>query len=275
MEDPQARHPLRDRPAPTPDDNAAGKSKRIALKIPGSVDRPYVTYTLLVINVFLFVMRYINVESAISILEWGVADTQAIVNGGEYYRLFTAMFLHLNETHILFNGIALYYLGMNLERVFGHVRFLTIYMLGGLTGSIFMLFPGGSGLGASGAVFAIWGAELIFLYRHRQMFGTMARERIRSSLIFMGMNFAIGFLANTTDSGIRISNAAHLGGLIGGLILTWFVGPRFEIQRVQTTSADAPPIQVVQSNRFGECVRCLLYYSAGLLTLLLVAMLIH
>src|SRR5690606_30425031 len=109
---------------------------------------------------------------------------------GQYHRLFTAMFLHAGLLHIFFNMYALYLFGSILEPLFGHLRFIIIYLLGGLTGSVLsvvlgdpnppfaqMVFAGAS-VGASGAVFAIFGAEMVFIYRHRALLGERGRAQL-------------------------------------------------------------------------------------------------
>lgn len=278
---PENQHPLRDKPesAPHPlrDKPASEKEpKQVGLKVEfeGSVKTPYVTYALLLINVLIFVLRYVNLDFAIQIIQWGVGDTDAILQGRELYRLFTSMFLHLNETHILFNGLALYNIGTFIERIFGHQRFAIIYLLGGLAGSVLACFFDAGGLGASGAIFAIWGAELVYLYLHRQLFGAKVMQRIRSSLLLMGMNFALAFIANNTDSGVRISNAAHFGGLVGGAILTWLISPRFSVKRIEVTSPNQAPVLLVDTNPLKTRITVLLYYGAGLAAALLLAMLV-
>jgi rhomboid protease GluP len=149
-----------------------------------------------------------------------------VLLGGEYYRLFTAMFLHIEPAHIFFNGYALYIIGSYIERLFGHARFIVIYFLGGLTGSILMTIlnyvDNVSGIGASGALFAIFGAEMVYLIRHRDILGKAASAQLRSLLFLLAINLVIGLLP-----GSRIGMWAHVGGLIGGLVLTWFISPRF------------------------------------------------
>jgi rhomboid protease GluP len=189
------------------------------------------------------------------------------------------MFLHLNEAHIVFNGIALYYIGSNMEHIFGHVRFTLIYLLGGLAGSVFMLFFGTGGVGASGAVFAIWGSEAVFFYQHRQLFGAIATARLRNSMMMMLMNFMIGFFVNTagavTDSPVRISNAAHFGGLIGGALLTWLAGPRFIPVMRAVSNPDELPFKIEQQNPLTGRIREILFYASGLAVLLLLAIMLR
>lgn len=146
---------------------------------------------------------------------------------GEYYRLFTSMFLHANLLHWGFNSLALYIFGRDVERLFGHVRFALIYVLGGLAGSVgSLIYTTAPSLGASGAIFAIISAMGVYIYIHRHIYGEFAYLRLRQLLILGGLNLVLGFLP-----GSRIDNAAHLGGLLGGFILAWFICPEYEPRR--------------------------------------------
>lgn len=204
----------------------------VRLTIP--LHRPYVTYALLAIiaGIFLFQIVYnqANFPDREPLTNWGALEFQSVLKG-DYYRLFTSMFLHVNEIHIAFNAIALYYTGRQIEPFFGHFRFGLIYFLGGLLGSIlsFMLTRATS-VGASGAIFAIFGAEMVFLYRNRGLLGPRARSALQSLVILMVINFGFGILTNVSPSStLVIDNWGHFGGLIGGLLLTWFIGPEYQI----------------------------------------------
>lgn len=284
-------NPKRDRVDVPPDEErreqAAQRAKQqqqkrqgFTLRIPGTVRTPFVTYVLIAINAILFLHRYIDLESAVAVLEWGVGSTDAIVNGREIYRLFTMMFLHANEAHIVFNMIALYYIGSNLERLYGHVRFALIYLLGGLAGSVLIVLFGTDALGASGAVFAIFGSEAFFFWMHRKLYGEVALRRIRSSTIIIVLNFVFGFGVNAAnavldDGGAVISNLGHAGGLIGGIILTWLVAPRYRAVRVDNPKVGEAPIRLESANPIGSKIQHLLYYAAGLAALLLMAIIIQ
>lgn len=280
MPDEQPKHPLSDtspkrHPLSDITPEAEEKPKGRNVPIPLGAKKPILTYALIAINVAIFALRYINPELSNQILFWGYADSDAILNNREFYRLFTSMFLHFNEMHILFNVIALNYIGSNLERLFGHLRFGLIYLLGGLAGSILPTFFSSGGLGASGAVFAIWGAEVVFLYHHRAIFGKAGRARLQNSLVLMAFNFFIGFSANAlatvADSGIRIGNAAHFGGLLGGVALAWLIAPRFVVQRKENPSVGDLPIEIVQANQLKDKISEILFFTCGLVALLLVA----
>lgn len=270
-------HPLDGNPNPHPlsDPPQKPKTQQRGIPIPMGAQVPFLSYALLIINVGIFALRYIAPDLNNQVLFGGYLDPEAITQQGHYYRLFTAMFLHANEAHILFNGIALYYIGANIERLFGHVRFAIIYVLGGLLSSVLMLLAGQAGLGASGAIFAIWGAEAVFYYHHRALFGAAGQARLRQSLMLMLVNFLAGFSANALNGlsggGQMIGNLAHLGGLIGGAILTWFISPRLNLRRDIQTNA----VEIVRDNPLNQHSLVLVIYSLVLVGLVWISTLLH
>jgi rhomboid protease GluP len=121
---------------------------------------------------------------------------------------------------------ALVVFGVGLERNFGHWRYLTLYVLGAFTGNVFsFLLSSGYSVGASTAIFGLIGAEGIFLYQNRKMFGSQFGRAI-GNIVFI---VAINLLLDLTP-GIDIWG--HIGGLLGGLIFTFFAGPRFEVEGI-------------------------------------------
>jgi membrane associated rhomboid family serine protease len=133
----------------------------------------------------------------------------------EWWRLFTAMFVHINLLHIAFNMWALYSFGPLIEERYGKVRFLALYLASGFLGSAFSLalnHEQGIRAGASGAIFGILGAWIALFFRHRHLSG--ARAQLQSLLFLVGINLFLGF----SLSG-RIDNYAHLGGLAGGMVI--------------------------------------------------------
>src|SRR5690348_11832916 len=147
----------------------------------------------------------------------------ALIVGGEWWRLITAMFLHAGILHIGFNGYALLIFGPQIERFYGWARFLAIYFLGGILGSIasFAFSPADS-VGASGAVFALLGAMGAFFWLHRRLLGSLARTMLWNALAIAGLNLVLGL----TQAG-AIDNWAHGGGLIGGVIAGLALAPRY------------------------------------------------
>ena len=231
---PRKRHPLEEGPPPPPRPPAPEQPRRqITLRIP--IVQPSLTLALIAINLLVFLAGFISPEIGETLFVRGASRAFEVLRGGEYYRLFTAMFLHAGLAHIFFNMYALYILGTQLEPVFGHVRFGLIYLFGGLAGSVLSVvmgladLRGAASVGASGAVFAIFGAEMIYLYRHREIMGERGRAQFRSLLWLLGLNFMVGIATSFGGSRVRIDNWAHLGGLLGGLALTWVIGPRYHV----------------------------------------------
>ena len=186
-------------------------------------DQPLLTYALMAVNALIFLAGFLMPE-----LEWelflrGALIPKLVVAEGEVYRLLTAMFLHGGIGHIFFNMYALYVIGATVEPIFGRARFLLIYVLGGLTGSLLSLLLGdflSPSVGASGAVFALFAAEAVHLYQHRGVYANV-RSRLRHMLFLIGMNLFIGLVP-----GSRIDNWGHIGGVLGGLLLAWRIAPR-------------------------------------------------
>ncbi len=220
----------------------------VPVKLPGG--EPLATYILLGLivliylagQVFPFEPAIVRGYRVLTAEDWlflqGAKINEFIIGDGEVYRLLTAMFLHGGLTHLFFNGYALYVIGRNVERVSGHARFLMIYFLGGLTGSLFsLLFSENPSVGASGAIFAIFGAELVFVYRHRQVFGRAAYQQLQSMIFMLALNVFIGL-----TPGSRIDNWGHMGGFVGGLALAWLIGPllRLDITQAPLVMPNAP-----------------------------------
>lgn len=253
---PKRPHPLEAPPprptnAPPPTPNpSSGRARvpvgpnQILLRIP--TVQPYLTQILIGINVIIFALRAFSPVLNTQLVELGANNQTAVLVNGEFHRLLTAMFLHAglvdargqlqaaNALHLVFNMYALWIIGAPQERMFGHLRFGLIYLLGGLTGSVASALLGGPdaySIGASGAVFAIFGAEFVFWYRHRKLFGAGGRARLRSLASLLIINLLFGFIANAGNGPFRIDNLAHIGGMVGGLILTWFLGPYYNLRQ--------------------------------------------
>lgn len=246
----KTQHPLERAPQPPPGSGSPGGS-RINLRIP--TVRPNVTYALIVINVAIFIARALSFDLDRTLLEWGANNPVLVLQQGEFYRLLSSMFLHAsiysgngelaltNSLHLVFNMLALYSVGGEIERFFGHVRFALVYILGGLAGSVASAVlngPAVNSIGASGAVFAILAAEVVFIYKHRRLFGATGRIRLQNTLILIGMNLLFGLLSNAGSALGRIDNWAHLGGALGGALLAWFITPYFNLRRHPENPAD-------------------------------------
>jgi rhomboid protease GluP len=149
------------------------------------------------------------------LLTWG-ANFAPYTAGGEWWRLFTCMFLHVGIVHLAFNMWVLSDAGQIVERLFGHGLFALIYIGSGLIGSVASaaINPRIVSAGASGAVFGVYGALFGALVRHRDAIPRTVFSRLRNSaVLFVGYNVVYGFTMP------QIDNAAHIGGLAGGFLL--------------------------------------------------------
>jgi rhomboid protease GluP len=204
------------------------------LRLP--LGRPRVVWVLLALNIAIFViptlLQLIGVRvngAPINnyLLFFGAKDNEGIKLRGEYYRFLTSMFLHGGLLHIGFNAWALYALGPEAERLYGTARFLAIYFIAGLAGSVasYALSPFPA-VGASGAIFGLIGTLAVFYYTSRELLGSAARQQLGSLITVIMINLFIGF-----SSGGLIDNFAHLGGLAGGVLVGWLLAPRFVVDQ--------------------------------------------
>ena len=177
--------------------------------------------TIVAINVLVFVIFSIigNTEDAQFMLAHG-ACYAPLVEEGEVYRLFTAMFLHFGVEHLIGNMLLLIFLGDTLERVVGPVRYLMIYLLGGLGGNVLSCYIAirqknyAVSAGASGALFAVIGALVYLVLRKKGDVEEISGKRL---LLMAALSIAQGF----TESGI--DGYAHIGGFLCGVLLSVFV----------------------------------------------------
>ncbi len=161
------------------------------------------------------------------------AKVTPLIAAGEYWRLFTSMFLHIGLMHLAFNGYALLAIGTELERLFGHGRFLAIYLLSGLMGSLASYaFSYSLAAGASGAIFGLIGALGAFFAIHRERLGAWGRNRLINIAFLIALNLFLGF----TQPGI--DNLAHIGGLLAGLGLGWAMTPSYKLDPVRMQVVD-------------------------------------
>ena len=140
------------------------------------------------------------------------------------------MLLHGSIIHLLFNMYALIILGRGLEFNFGKLRFILLYISAGFAGNVMsFIFSPNPSLGSSTAIFGLLAAEAVFVFQNRKFFGGQARKILINSATIAGVNLVLGLSPG-------IDNWGHLGGLLGGIIFTWFGGPLWELER-----ADAEP----------------------------------
>lgn len=182
--------------------------------------KPIVTFSLIAINILIFILMYLignGSEDTRTLINFGAVSTPLIKNG-QYYRLITSAFLHIGIIHLLCNMYSLYIIGPTIEHFFGKAKYIIIYLYSAIMGSLFaMLFQGYNTIsaGASGAIFGLLGALLYFGFSYRGYVGNRIINQVLSVIL---LNLFIGF------SMAGISNAAHIGGLIGGLAMSFMLG---------------------------------------------------
>jgi membrane associated rhomboid family serine protease len=186
----------------------------------------FVTTTLIAINVIIYLIGGLMAGNLLEpttgqntfIYDWGIQYNPFIFQG-QVWRLVTAMFLHFNWLHIGLNMLSLYFVGRPLEQVYGHWRFLLIYFLTGIFGGILVLFLSNApALGASGAIFGVFGALGVFIWYNRRAFGT---AMLSNWIFFLVINLAFSF----GDTNIAVSD--HIGGLSMGFLLGLLLMPGF------------------------------------------------
>ena len=174
----------------------------------------FVTYLLIAVNVIIFILQLLGI---INTSQFGM-NTE-LVKGGEYYRILTSAFLHGGIIHLLCNMYSLYVIGTQLETVLGKFKFIIVYILsiigGSLLSGVINASSGMTSIGASGAIFGLLGALLYFGYHYRLFLGNSLVYQI---LPVVAINLVIGFLLPGID------NWAHLGGLAGGYLAGMIVG---------------------------------------------------
>ena len=176
-----------------------------------------VTVFLILINMLVFVITELTggTEDTMHMLRCGAAYTPAIIQG-EYYRIFTSMFLHFGMQHLANNMLVLFVLGGRLERTTGKLKYLLIYLLGGAGGNLLCVFlelnhgDFAVSAGASGAIFAVMGAILWLVIKNK---GKLDDISGRKFVLMIVLSVFQGYTSMGVD------NSAHIGGLIMGFLL--------------------------------------------------------
>ncbi len=159
----------------------------------------------------------------------GAKDNDLIVQG-QYWRFVTPIFLHANLLHVGLNMLNLAVLGVFLERLVGHLRYLFIYFVTGILSIIasFYFMPQEISVGASGAIFGLVGAYSIFVLMHRRAFPKHGIPALLWLIIVIGVNLGIGLFVPNVD------NYAHIGGLLSGCLLGWWFTPLYALSPNKT-----------------------------------------
>jgi membrane associated rhomboid family serine protease len=208
--------------------NRASAVQRRMVRSGLASSRTIVTMTLIVINVVIFVLGALSPSLNDALFNFGAEQGLLMQQDPiQFYRVFTAMFLHVNLTHIFFNMFSLYVMGAlnGTEAFFGKWRYLLIYLASGIAGGLMEAFiqPSAVAVGASGAIFGVFGAFGAFVFINRQRLGAMGNAVIGQWVGLIVLNLVI----DVAIPGIAIWD--HIGGLVVGFLL----GALFVSQGVQ------------------------------------------
>lgn len=177
--------------------------------------KPIITYSLVIINILMYIIPILFGTYNALLDKYSIYGPA--VRAGQYYRLITGTFIHANIFHLFFNCYALAILGSQLESFLGKPKYLIVYLISALIGSLFSVTFAGNyySIGASGAIFGLMGSLVYFGYHYRVYLGNVVKSQIIPLIL---MNLGIGFLVPGID------NSAHIGGLLGGALITVALG---------------------------------------------------
>ena len=185
---------------------------------------PIITILLIALNVLIFFIPTI-LGIYDEILDKFCMYGPRIREYHEYYRILTAGFLHGDIVHLGLNMYALYVIGNQMESYLGKVKYLLIYLISLICGSLLsMALSNYASVGASGAIFGLMGSMLYFGYHYRVYLGNVLKSQIIPLIV---INLAYGFFAKGID------NFGHIGGLIGGLISTMALGVKYKSSKFE------------------------------------------
>lgn len=177
------------------------------------------TTILIAINVIVFLFSSMNPDLVTQGSLYGSAIAQ-----GQLWHFITSMFLHEGIEHLGLNMLSLFFIGRAGEIFYGHWRFLVIYLLSGIIGGLtfLVLTPNEGAVGASGAIFGVFGALGVFYLVNRRALGAYGSGAIGNWFFWLILNLGYGFFV----SGANIAIWAHVGGLIGGAVIAVLLLPR-------------------------------------------------
>ena len=199
---------------------------------------PAITQILLGITVVIFLLEWLlGGDTLIAIVNFYGAKNDVAIAAGQWWRLITPMFLHMNLSHIALNAVVIYFMGIQIEALYGHWRMLTIYLLGGISGNLMSFALSSSqSVGASTACFALFGAFLTVGESFWE--NPVIRQLTSRFLLLTVMNLVFDMFG----SGIDIWG--HIGGLLGGFLIGYIVGvPR--IGKISTAKRIVAAITLV------------------------------
>lgn len=197
--------------------------------------KPWMTYILIGLCIFVYLgmcyFQYIYLPKEgipsqngqnVTLLTFG-AEWGPLVHQGQWWRLITAMFVHIGFAHLFLNLLTLYFIGPELEFYLGKIRYLLLYLLCGIGGNVVSLFFDGNAIsaGCSTALFGLFG---YYIVQAKRSFSPWMRELGRQYFVFIAMNI----IFNLFDSNVSLSG--HLGGLLSGVLLGFILSPKKKVR---------------------------------------------
>jgi rhomboid protease GluP len=196
--------------------------QRVQVRLPQA--RPVATYTLLVVTCMVFLLQMLSqyLLGNDYLIALG-AKSNALILKGQVWRFLTPALLHVNIVHIGFNMYALYIIGRDIERYYGHARFLMLYLVGAFAGNVASFWMSDkASVGASTALFGLIAAQGMFIYQNRKIFGRQSMRLLANVGVVVVINLALGLSPG-------IDNWGHVGGLLGGALFAWLAGPKLAL----------------------------------------------
>ena len=186
-----------------------------------------ITKVLIAINIAMYILSLIISDNFTASLIFLGANNRGLVLNGEFYRLITGAFLHGSLIHLGVNMYSLWIIGSQVETYIGKIKYLIIYILSALMGSVFSIvfLENSLSVGASGAIFGLMGSLLYFGYHYRLYLSNALTSQLIPIII---LNLTLGFISTGID------NAAHIGGLIGGYLSTMMLGLKYKGNKSET-----------------------------------------
>ncbi len=176
--------------------------------------KTYITYILLGINGIVFVILNLIINNEDILLEYSISKNSLI--NGQFYNLITYMFIHVNETHLIFNMLFLLMFGSKLESLLGSIKYIILYILSGIIGGLFIcLFDGTSTVGASASLYGILTSLLFIAFINKNIMKIFLTKTLLPILIY-------GLIESILFTGV--SFYGHLGGALFGLLFIFFTG---------------------------------------------------
>lgn len=192
-------------------DKTISEDKKLA-KVFKENSAPVLTIALIIINVFVYLLMIFNYESMIQ----NLGNHFVFLQKGEVWRLVTSMFLHGDVIHLMSNMLALHMVGPMVEKYYGKGKYALIYFTSGIMGNLLSAVLGNYfGIGASGAIFGLFGALMYFGYKYRATLDGFLRSGIVPVII---LNLILSILVPNIDF------YGHIGGLLGGVLVTYTLG---------------------------------------------------